>query len=59
MPNYTEPEKSDIIYHEPSAKGWFSSGWFSDKWFSKGKGEPSYTEPSKSSPIYTEPDKGE
>lgn len=59
MPNYTKPTKNDVIYHEPSAKGWFSGGWFSNKWFSKGKGELSYAEPSKSNVIYTEPSKGE
>lgn len=58
MPSYTEPNKPSPIYHEPSAKGWFSSGWFSQKWFSSGKGEPSYTEPEKTNPSYTEPNKG-
>ena len=59
MPNYTEPEKPDVIYHEPSAKGWFSGGWFSQKWFGSGKGAPSYTEPSNPDVTYTEPSKGD
>jgi len=60
MPNYTEPEKSDVTYNEPSAEGWFSGGWFNKGWFSgSSKGSPSYTEPEKSTPNYNEPSKGD
>lgn len=55
MPTYTEPSKSNVIYHKPSG-GWFSDRWFT-KWFNKGKGEPSYTEPTKTTATYTEPSK--
>lgn len=56
MPDYTEPEKSDITYDEPNEAGWFSSGWFSTAWL--GRKSPAYTETSKPNITYTSPDKG-